>query len=312
MTSNPGSGVIPPLVTPIKADESINYAQMAKILDHVIDGGVDAVFVAGSTGEFPRFTHETRDRLIAETVRLTARRVPVFAGVGDAGLALVKRNIAAAEEAGADVLVVTLPFYFPTQTDAEAYTFFRAVAAATSLPVMLYNIPATCGADISLEVVERLAEIDNVIGIKDSSGDLPRLLDTIKRLKGRHKEFAVVIGAEELCYEGLRNGADGMVPSMANPFPRLFTEMYRAALSRDDGRLRELCALVDAMNLENSFSDAWLTAVVWRKKAMAHMGICDEHCTEPYIPVDEKADAKVLQCVERYLRMFGKQGCASN
>ncbi|MDR2390921.1 MAG: dihydrodipicolinate synthase family protein [Planctomycetota bacterium] len=306
MATNPGSGIIPPLVTPINADESVNYEQLGRIIDHVVDGGANAVFVAGSTGEFPRFAHETRDRIVAETVRLAARRVPVFAGVGDAGLALVKRNIAAAEKAGADVLVVPLPYYYPVRTDGEAHAFFKAVAAAASLPVMLYNIPGTCGASIGLDVAERLADIDNVVGIKDSGGDLPRLLETIRRLKGRRKDFAVVVGAEELCYEGLKNGADGVVPSMANPFPRLFAEMYRAALSHDDGRLRELCDLVDAMNHENNFSDSWLTAIVWRKKAMAHMGLCDGRCTEPYVPADAKADANVMKCVERYRRLFPK------
>jgi hypothetical protein len=80
--------------------------------------------------------------------------------------------------------------------------------------------------------------------------------------------------------------------------------MYRAALAHDDGRLRDICNLVDAMNRENSFSDSWLTAVVWRKKAMSHMNLCDERCTEPYIPVDAGADANVAKCVERYRRMF--------
>ncbi len=305
MATKLGTGIIPPLVTPLNADESIAYDQLEKVINHVVAGGVDAVFVAGTTGEFTRFTHEVRDRLIGETVRRTAGRVPVFAGVGDAGLNLVKRNMAAAERAGVDSLVVTLPFYFPTRTDEEALSFFSAVARSTRLPVMLYNIPATCGAGISLDVVERLLDFDNVIGIKDSSGDLPRLLESIRRFKQKRPDFAVVIGAEELSYEGLRNGADGLVPSMANPFPRLFAELFRAALDRDYARLGQLCRQVDEMNRENSFSDAWLTAVVWRKKAMSHLGVCNEYCTAPYIPVDARADTVVRRCVEEYRRMFG-------
>ena len=299
-----GSGVIPPLVTPINADESVNYDHLKNVVDHVIDGGVDAVFINGSTGEFPRFTFETRTKLVAETVKIAAKRVPVLAGVSDAGLTHVLKNVKEAEKAGADALVVTPPYYYPVWNDDEAYSFFIAVAESTSLPVMLYNIPSTCGASISLDLVERLFPVKNIIGIKDSSGDRARLLDSIKRFKNRDKDFAVVIGAEELSYDGLKAGADGLVPSMGNPFPKLWSALYRASRDGNDARLKELCDLVNAMNTGNKFSDAWLTALVWRKKAMQHMGICNEYCTRPYVPVDDKADIGIRKSVETYRSMF--------
>lgn len=300
-----GSGVIPPLVTPINQDETVNYHQLKQVIDHLIDGGVDAIFINGSTGEFARFPGETREIILAEAVKLTAKRVPVYAGVGDAGQELVLRNIKWAEQAGADALVVSLPYYFPVREDGEAVPFFLAAAESTRLPVMLYNIPSTTGASISLDAIEALFPLDNIIGIKDSSGDLPRLLETIKRFKGRDKDFAVVIGSEELSYEGLKAGADGLVPSMANPFPKLWADIARASLDGDDARLRELCDWADAMNQDNSFSDAWLTALVWRKKAMAMMGICNEYCTRPYIPVPPGAEAGIRACVEKYRERYG-------
>ena len=124
-----GSGVITPLLTPINQDESANYEQMRSLIDYVIDGGVDAVFVMGSTGEFARFDAQTRGEVLKESIKAVAGRVPVYAGVADTGLSSVLRNVSQAEKAGADVLVVTLPYYFPVYNDDEAYSFFSSVAA---------------------------------------------------------------------------------------------------------------------------------------------------------------------------------------
>lgn len=299
-----GSGIIPPLVTPINEDESINYDQLGKVIDHVVEGGVDAIFIMGTTGEYPRFSFEARRKATEEAVKMAAGRIPVYAGVGDAGLSMVKRHIEYAEKAGADVIVAGLPYYFPVNNDDDAYAYFHAVCTSTSLPVMLYNIPSTTAASISLDVIERLFPLKNVIGIKDSSGDAERLDATIKRFKGRDKDFAVSIGSEELSFEGLQKGADGVVPSMANPFPKLWADIYRSALAKDIDRLKTLCALNDKWGEDNQYSSAWTAQMVWRKKAMFHMGICNDFCTAPYLPVDGKADKVVRETVGQYRKMY--------
>lgn len=305
MKQNMGRGIITPIVTPIRRDESVNYEQLGKVLDHIITGGVDAVFVMGSTGEFARFPTETRDRVTAETVRLTAGRKPVYAGIGDAGLTNALRNLKRAEAAGADVMVVTLPYYYPIRNDEEAYSFFAAVADTTEKPVMLYNIPSTCGASISLDVIERLFARKNIIGIKDSAGDKARLEEEVRRFKNRDKDFAVVVGSEELAYDGLKMGADGVVPSLSNPFPALFADLYAAAVRKDFARLRELCDVVNGMNRLNGFCDAWMSPNVWRKKALSLMGVCDEWCTRPYVAMAPADEEKVLGAIRQYREMYG-------
>lgn len=304
MNSKLGSGIIVPLLTPINEDESINYAQLAALIEHVIAGGVDVIFIMGSTGEFARFDTQTRAKVIEETVGVVAGRVPVYAGVADTGLSTVVRNVELAEKAGADVVVTTLPYYYPIYNDDEAYSFFRDVTSATSLPVVLYEIPSTIGASISFEVIDKLFSTKNVIGIKDSSGDFPRLRETIKRYKNAGKDFSITMGSESLCYEGFTAGADGIVPSLANPFPKLLANIYRASLAKDNLKLKELCGVMDSMNKLNTHCDAWMSPNVWRKKALSHMGICNEYCTRPYVPVDEALDLEIIEVIKQYQKMY--------
>ncbi len=297
------SGIIVPLLTPIHQDESVNFEQLDKLIEHVLAGGVDALLIMGSTGEFARFDAETRGQILERAVRKVGGAVPVYAGVGDTGTRAVLRNIVVAERAGVDAIAATLPYYYPIRTDAEAFAYYTAVAESTRLPVMLYNIPSTCGASLSLDVVERMFGHDNVVGIKDSSGDLPRLFEEIRRFKNRGKDFAVVVGAEELSYEGLKAGADGVVPSLANPFPKLFAAIWRAARAGDWETLRRLCAAVDEMNRINSSTGSWMAPNIWRKKALTHMGVADEYCTHPYIPITSETDKEIAAAVERYRKM---------
>lgn len=306
MSAANGTGIIVPLLTPLNEDESVNFEQLRRLVDHVVDGGVDGILAMGSTGEFARFEPETRGNIIAEIAAQTAGRVPVYAGVGDTGLRGVLRNMRIAEKAGADALAVTLPYYYPIRNDGEAYLFYSETAKSTALPFMLYNIPGTCGASVGFSVIDRMLAFDNVIGLKDSSGDLERLLAEIRLYGGaaRTRRFTVVVGSEELGYAGLKAGADGVVPSMANPFPRLFAGLYAAAKSGDDARLREFCATVDAFNRINSARGDWMAPNVWRKRALRHMGICGDRCTLPYLPVDGAADAEVREAVKTYARMF--------
>lgn len=300
-----GSGVIVPLLTPLNADESVNYSHLHQLVNYVVAGGVNAILAMGSTGEFARFSHATRGKIIEEIVQTVAGRIPVYAGVGDTGLKRVIQNIRVAEEAGADSIAVTLPYYYPIRHDDEAFSYYRAVAEATQLPIMLYNIPSTCGASLSLRVVEKMLVYPHVIGIKDSSGDRERLLEEIRRFgAGQARRFTVVIGAEELSHDGFMAGADGVVPSMANPFPRLWANIYQTGRQRDSARLTPHCEFANAFNQLSGYADAWMSPNVLRKKALSHMGICNDICTAPYIPVDSHTDVKVAEMVKRYQETY--------
>lgn len=299
-----GAGIIVPLLTPLHQDETVNFDQLETLVDYVISGGVNAILAMGSTGEFARFTPETRAEIIARIVARSAGRVPVYAGVGDTGLKGVLRNVEAAVRAGAGAIAATLPYYYPIRTDEEAVSYYRAVAAASPVPVMLYNIPSTCGASLGLGAIERLFDEERIIGIKDSGGDLERLLEEIRRFKGRGKPFSVVVGSEELSLAGMKAGADGIVPSMANPFPELFRALYAAARAEDWGKAEEYAGIVDEFNRLNGYSGSWMAANVWRKRALHHLRLASDVCTAPYVPVDAETDKRVAAAAGKYRELF--------
>lgn len=294
-------GIIVPLLTPIFEDETVNYSELETLINYVIDGGVDAIFSMGSSGEFARFDADTRFQVMKETVGIAAGRVPVYAGVSDAGLKSALQNIKLAEAAGVDVLVSTLPYYFPIRNDEEGYVFFSRIAEETKLPIMLYNIPSTCLETISLELIDRLRKYDNIIGIKDSSGNEEQLLRLLRHYKD--EDFAVVVGAEELSYIGLISGAKGLVPSMANPFPKLFAQLYHAAIAGDEAALKACCNKVNEMNCLNQYCDAWMSPNVWRKKALEMMKICSSNMTMPYVSLKAEDIITIQSYIDDYLAM---------
>ena len=291
-------GIIVPLLTPVNEDESINNDALERLINYVIEGGVNAIFVMGSSGEFARFDTDFRFQTIRAAVEIVNGRVPVYAGVSDCGTKRVLRHVENAEKAKADAVVVTLPYYFPIRNDDEAYQHFSLVAANTAIPVVLYNIPGTCGAAISLSVLDRLQEYKNIIGIKDSSGNKDYLGELLSRY--HNSDFGVIAGAEELSYEALTQGAVGLVPSLANPFPKLFSKLFRSAKQKDFQMMQKLCEKIDEINRLNQFCNAWMAPNVWRKKALEMMGICPGNMTKPYVPVDKGAINKIQEFIDWY------------
>ncbi|MEA5012179.1 MAG: dihydrodipicolinate synthase family protein, partial [Angelakisella sp.] len=205
-------GVIIPILTPIHIDETPNYEELRKLVDYVIDGGVNAIFANGTTGEFARFTYEESCEILSTIIEQTAGRVPVLAGISDCGTRLVIRNAEYAEAAGADAVVATMPYYFPTTSHSEQIEFIRSLTDSTKLPVLLYNIPSVIGYSLSDEVLDAVYDISNFYGVKDSSGDEDYLLNLLNRYGDK---LHIYVGNERLCYTGLQNGASGLVPSLA-------------------------------------------------------------------------------------------------
>jgi Dihydrodipicolinate synthase/N-acetylneuraminate lyase len=286
------------LVTPLGAGEKLDEPALARVVDHVIEGGVDAIFSMGTTGEFARFTAGERAHIAEATVQAAKGRVPVLVGASDAGTRLVVENARLAEEAGADAIVVSLPYYFPVKDGREIVDFYARVAAATRLPLVLYNIPATCGAAIDIESFKAIIALEGIVGIKDSSGSMDCLRAFLAAAAASGKKpFPVYVGEERIAAEGLAAGASGLVPSLANAFPKLFADLYAAASSGDSAKASSLAKRIAGMNALNLYSGSWLSAVAWRKVALAMMGICGEGMTAPYVPVDEATRASIARIV---------------
>src|SRR6516164_9347120 len=216
-------GIIPPVATPMKADEELDLPRLKWFLDHLISNGVHGIFVLGTNSEFYALAEREKQEVIATAVAHVNRRVPVYAGTGAETTREAVRLTRMAEREGADGVSVITP-YFISPSQQEIYDHFRRIAENTALPVLLYNNPTTCGGlKIDVDTVARLAEIPNVLGVKDSSGDLQNTVEFIRVVPER---FAVLMGRDTLIYPALVFGAKGAVPATGNIAPALLVEIY--------------------------------------------------------------------------------------
>ena len=218
-------GIIPPVATPMQPNEDLDLPRLRWFLDHLINSGVHGIFVLGTNSEFYALDETEKQQVVATTVEHVGGRVPVFAGTGaESTREAVRLTKMAQKEGVSGVSVITPYFIMPSQQ--EIYDHYRRIAESTPLPVVLYNNPSTCGGlKIEVETVARLAEIPNILAIKDSSGDLQ---NTNEYLRVVPERFSVLQGRDTLIYQSLIFGARGAVPATANIAPKILVEIYEA------------------------------------------------------------------------------------
>ncbi len=218
-------GIIPPVVTPMLADESLDLPGLRSNIEFLLGKGVHGIFVLGTTGEFYALDDSEKQAVTAAAVEHCRGRSPVYAGTGAESLREVLRLTKMAEREGVQGVSVITP-YFIKPTQAELVDHFRAVAESTSLDVILYNNPATCGGvSIDPDTVAKLAEVPNIVGIKDSSGDLQNTIELIKRTP---PEFSVLMGRDTLLLAALLFGAKGAIPATCNIAPEFCVGIYES------------------------------------------------------------------------------------
>lgn len=224
-------GIIPPIVTPMNPDESVDLDGLRSHIDFMLSQKVDGIFVLGTTGEFYALDDSEKQAITVAAVAHCRGRAPVYVGTGAETTREVLRITKMAEQEGADGVSVITP-YFIKPTQAELIDHFRRIAESTTLPVVLYNNPATCGGvSIEPDTVARLAEVPNIVGIKDSSGDLQNTIELIRRTP--RDKFSVLNGRDTLLFSALVVGAQGAIPATCNVAPELCMGIYRSFRSGD-------------------------------------------------------------------------------
>jgi 4-hydroxy-tetrahydrodipicolinate synthase len=257
-------GIIPAMVTPISKQDELNESALRKLTNFLVENGVHGVFATGSQGEFWAFSADEKKRTWEIVVEETNRRVPVYAGTA----AVTTREAIAltqtAEQVGIDAVSVLTP-YFVNPNPEELYEHYRAIADSTRLPVLLYTNPDRTNVKISAALLSRLAKIDNIVGIKDSSGDLTL---TTEYLSATAADFSVVMGRDTLIYAGLLHGAKGAIAATANVVPALVVSIYERFKKNDlKGALEAQEALAP---LRHAFT--WGTFPVVIKEALDLLG----------------------------------------
>ena len=233
-------GIIPPILTPMNEDESINYGELRNQVNRMIDAKVSGVFALGTNGEAYALSHKEKVEILKNVVDEAKKRVPVYAGTG---CPTTKETITLskeAEEIGADVLSVIVP-YFAAASQDELYDHFKAVAESVKIPVVLYNIPARTGNALAPATVARLAkDVPNILGAKDSSGNFDNMKQYIELTSNIGKDFSVLSGNDSLILPALVFGGKGGIAGCANVFPRTMVEIYEAFEAGDMERAKKV------------------------------------------------------------------------
>lgn len=258
-------GIICPLATPLDDEERVDVVTLRRLLDRILSE-VDAIFVIGSSGEFPLLREAVTQQVVDATLEHVNGRIPVYVGVADAGTARVIDNLKRVARRGATAVVATSPFYYPISEQKALVDHFIRIAEASELPLILYNIPQNTGIHLAPESVQKLAQHANIIGIKDSWGDMILFQEF---LRARSEKFAVLQGREQLAAACLWLGCDGLVSTLANFAPQMLRRILTAVQAGDrEGALAAQRAVTD---LAQIFSQGyWLVAM---KAALAELGL---------------------------------------
>ena len=274
MTKRRFSGVIPPTITALNADESLDRAGMARLVEHQIRGGVDGLFVLGSNGEGPALRDAVRREVCQVAVETARGRVPVLAGVLQPSTARTLDDMHLLAGTGIAAYVAAPPYYFPGYNADELVAHFARLADATDLPILVYNIPQTTKVAIKAEVVMRLAEDGRIAGLKDSSGDWSQVQQVV--LERPRADFVVLQGNQQMSAVSLMIGADGLIAGFANVQPRLLADLYAAVGRGGYAEALRCQGLVDRFLRIRGRATLHGT-----KLLAAHLGLCRDHTTSP-------------------------------
>lgn len=279
------TGSLVALITPMYEDGRVNFEQLKHLIDWHIENGTDAIVAVGTTGESATLTVEEHLAVIEATIQYVNGRIPVIAGTGANNTAeaiVLSQN---AQKMGADYTLSVVPYYNKPSQEG-IYQHFKAIAEAADIPMIIYNVPGRTVVDMSNETILRLAQLPNIVGVKEASGNVARALDLFKHLP---KDFAVYSGDDHTALPFLLCGGQGVITVAANVAPKAFAQMCRYAIEGNIQAARtlneQLMPIYDVMFCEPSPA-----APKW---AASQLGVCAEYVRLPILPLSEAAQQHV-------------------
>lgn len=287
-------GVIPPMVTPLAEDGGLDVEGVSRLVEHILAGGVHGLFLLGTTGEATDLPYAVRRELVQRVCGQVDGRVPVLVGITDTVIDESLRLAEYAADCGANALVAAPPYYFAAG-QPELVDYYLNLADRLPLPLFLYNMPAQVKVSIDVQTVVELAKHPNIIGLKDSSGNIGYFNACRYAMRDR-PDFRIFIGPEEAMGEVVLMGAAGGVAGGANLFPRTFVDLYDAATAKDVDKVRSLqerimhvSSLIYGVGHHNS------SFVKGVKCALSLMGICSGTLAAPREPFNASDRAIVRE-----------------
>ena len=281
-SAQPYHGVVVPMVTPVTPGGQLDETAVHRLVDFLVAGGVDGVFVLGTTGEGASVPRSFRRHLVECAVARAKGRAKVYAGIGD----LYPDDVAAGNEyfhAGADVVVARPPIGFPPE---KLLPWFKSLLAGLDGPLILYNMPSTTNVSIPLDVVEQLLGHPKLAGIKDSENSPKRLEELLRRF-GSRAEFAIFVGVGRLMARGLKLGAEGIVPSVGNLIPEVCRQLYACAQRGDWAEAERHAKRMNDVSALYQNGRTLSQSLAALKGAMSCRGLCEPHVLPPLLPLPQ-------------------------
>ena len=279
------------LVTPFK-NNKLDEENYIKLINFHLENGTNGLVPAGTTGESPTLSHKEHQKVIELCINESGGKIPIIAGTGsnstDEAISLTKH----AEKAGADGVLVVTPYYNkPTQEGL--YHHYKAINDNTSLPVIIYNIPSRCVIDMSVDTMARLFELKNISGVKDATGDLNRLDETIKKLG---PDFIQLTGEDGLAFEFNKRGGVGVISVTANIAPKLCSDMQKYSKSKSDNELKEAERIDQILQPvhKSLFIESNPAPVKYAAKLL---GLCDDEIRLPLVKIKKETQEKVKKAL---------------
>ena len=285
------------MVTPLLDNDHIDMEGAKRVADHMIDGGVSAIFLLGTTGESQSIAMKLRYQFVEQMCKYIDGRVPVLVAITETSMQDSLELAAFAKNCGAAAVVSAPPYYFPAN-QKELVQWYTHLASNCPLPVFLYNMPSKVKVFLEVPTVVCLSKHPNIVGLKDSSGNLEYFKEIVSIFKGT--DFATYMGPEEMTAEMVLLGCDGGVNGGANLFPKLFVESYKAAAEGDLKRSKELQDKIMYLSRNLYGLDPGSDASFLRglKCALGLSGLCSPYVALPYSQYDGELKEKAAKVLE--------------
>ena len=294
---SPLRGIIPPLVTPLLDNDTLDIEGLERLIEKTISGGVHGIFILGTTGEFASLSYRLRIELIKRTCLLVDRRVPVMVGITDSAFAESLNLAKVAADCGADAVVLAPPYYFASG-QPELLEYLKRIMIKMPLPLFIYNMPVHTKVIFEPKTVKAAAEIPGIVGMKDSSSNLAYFKQVQYELRDRN-DFTFMVGAEEFMAEFVLTGGHGGVNGGANMFPKLYVELYNASVSRNFEKIlplqQKVIQISSTIYKVGHYGSSYLKGL---KCALSVMGICNDYLAEPFHRFKEPERQKISQLLE--------------
>jgi dihydrodipicolinate synthase/N-acetylneuraminate lyase len=281
MLPRPLRGIIPPMVTPLLDRDTLDAAGLERLIEYILAGGVHGLFVLGTTGEAPSLSQRLRCEVIERACAQVKGRVPMLVGITDTCFVESVNIACKAKDAGAQAVVLAPPYYFPAG-QGELLEYLEHLMPELPLPLLLYNMPSYTKLVFEPKTVRAAAAITDIVGIKESSGDMV-YFRRLQSLLKKQPDFSLLMGHEELLAEAVLAGAHGGVCGGANLVPQLYVDLYKAACSRDmptvEALQKKVMQISKAIYGVGKYESSYLKGL---KCALSCLGICNDFLAEPF------------------------------